>query len=183
MSINHIGDVSGGALLNQGSINAGAYSHIGEYFCMIFPVMIRSLMRYTSVGNVNNHHYANMEDPDAIYRRCRSQLLQAVQEDPNDYRDSLITRKGKWLKGTCQWILSSPMYTNWLQAEPGTPARLLWITGDPGKGKTMISLFLLNHGERINNEQSDRRPDRRKIIHFFAESTRGEIQVYRYFEL
>ncbi|KAH7091508.1 hypothetical protein FB567DRAFT_490488 [Paraphoma chrysanthemicola] len=46
------------------------------------------------------------------------------------------------VQGTCSWILSHPAYLTWLTAEE---TRLLWVTGEPGCGKTMLSTYLTDH--------------------------------------
>jgi hypothetical protein len=42
-------------------------------------------------------------------------------------------------KGTCQWILGHPLFVSWLEK---AKTALLWLTGPPGYGKTMLSFFL-----------------------------------------
>jgi len=55
-----------------------------------------------------------------------------------DYRNQLP----KPVEGTCSWILNDPQYMSWLTSnETG----LLWVTGEPGCGKTMLSLYLTEH--------------------------------------
>ncbi|KAF8249164.1 hypothetical protein K440DRAFT_660423 [Wilcoxina mikolae CBS 423.85] len=58
--------------------------------------------------------------------------------DPVDDREALITNKGRRVNGTCEWIKSNDAYRSWLVSQP----QLLRLTGGPGKGKTMISIFL-----------------------------------------
>ena len=71
-------------------------------------------------------------------RACLAAIFQALRTDPCDDREKLIQRKGSRADGTCQWITSNELYTSWLNARSG----LLWISGGPGKGKTMLSIFL-----------------------------------------
>jgi ankyrin repeat protein len=61
-----------------------------------------------------------------------------------DYRESVISAKGKRVEGTCEWILGHTNYHAWLNGD----IRLLWISGGPGKGKTMMSIFLTEHLEQ-----------------------------------
>ncbi|KAK3671637.1 hypothetical protein LTR78_008560 [Recurvomyces mirabilis] len=58
---------------------------------------------------------------------------------PEIDRTSLIALKGRRADGTCDWVVQHPSYQTWL-AGRGPP--LLWISGGPGKGKTMISIYL-----------------------------------------
>ncbi|KAF2195851.1 ankyrin [Zopfia rhizophila CBS 207.26] len=46
------------------------------------------------------------------------------------------------VQGTCSWILSHPQYLSWIKTEETT---LLWVTGEPGCGKTMLSAYLTEH--------------------------------------
>ena len=64
--------------------------------------------------------------------------------DPKDDREQLIQEKGLKADGTCEWIKSNTLYNTWLQS----PSQLLWLSGGPGKGKTMLSIFLAEELER-----------------------------------
>lgn len=56
-------------------------------------------------------------------------------------RESLLNSKGTRTTGTCEWIRDNETYRSWLESEnPDTD--FLWIYGGPGKGKTMLSIFL-----------------------------------------
>lgn len=55
-----------------------------------------------------------------------------------EYRASLPAR----VEGTCQWILSHPLCRDWIQ---DSTTRLLWISGYPGSGKTILSTYLLDY--------------------------------------
>ena len=55
--------------------------------------------------------------------------------DVSDYQSMLPTPA----KGTCQWILSHPVFISWLEKADNA---LLWLTGHPGCGKTILSFFL-----------------------------------------
>jgi ankyrin repeat protein len=46
------------------------------------------------------------------------------------------------VQGTCSWILNHPEYLTWINTEE---TRLLWVTGEPGCGKTMLSAYLTEH--------------------------------------
>ena len=69
----------------------------------------------------------------------------------------MISAKGSRIVGTCQWITYNGNYRFWLSAlgdndgdgdgDGGAP-RFLWISGRPGKGKTMMSVFLTEELER-----------------------------------
>ena len=58
--------------------------------------------------------------------------------DPSIDRDRITRTKGDRTPGTCYWITQNAEYQLWLTGDSG----LLWIRGGPGKGKTMMSIFL-----------------------------------------
>ena len=64
--------------------------------------------------------------------------------DPRDDRQHLVNTKGSRVNGTCEWIKSNTLYDSWLHSH----SQLLWLSGGPGKGKTMLSVFLAEELER-----------------------------------
>ncbi|EHK17755.1 uncharacterized protein TRIVIDRAFT_160757, partial [Trichoderma virens Gv29-8] len=58
---------------------------------------------------------------------------------PEVDRKSLITLKGRRVNGTCEWLIQHPSYQGWL-ADANLP--ILWISGGPGKGKTMLAIYI-----------------------------------------
>ncbi|KAI9778406.1 MAG: hypothetical protein M1816_004104 [Peltula sp. TS41687] len=58
---------------------------------------------------------------------------------PEVDRKSLIALKGRRVDGTCEWLTQHPHYQGWL-ADANHP--LLWISGGPGKGKTMLAIYI-----------------------------------------
>ncbi|KAF7504607.1 hypothetical protein GJ744_002034 [Endocarpon pusillum] len=55
--------------------------------------------------------------------------------DPRDDKDRIEDTKGGLLEEAYRWILENPDYQQWRYNEQN---RLLWVKGDPGKGKTML---------------------------------------------
>jgi hypothetical protein len=93
-------------------------------------------------------------DGETSEERCRKSLFLT---DPEIDRQRLLDRKGERVAGTCEWILEDPTYQSWLQDDP----ELLWICGDAGKGKTMMSVFLTQTLEGKNRDN---------IIYYFCNS-------------
>lgn len=58
------------------------------------------------------------------------------------------------MPGTCEWIKNNATYRAWLtcggndDCENYNNSRLLWISGGPGKGKMMLSIFLTEELEK-----------------------------------
>jgi hypothetical protein len=71
----------------------------------------------------------------------------------------VISTKGTRVAGTCEWITHNKTYKSWLDSDDdgNGDTRLLWISGGPGKGKTMLSVFLTQelqrHTARIPNSE------------------------------
>jgi hypothetical protein len=59
--------------------------------------------------------------------------------DPRVEKDRIELNKDKLLKECYSWILDNPDFRRWRDSEK---AKLLWIKGDPGKGKTMMMIAL-----------------------------------------
>jgi nucleoside phosphorylase len=58
---------------------------------------------------------------------------------PDVDRKSLIALKGRRVDGTCEWVTKHHHYQEWLS---DTSQPLLWISGGPGKGKTMLAIYI-----------------------------------------
>ncbi|KAF4264238.1 hypothetical protein KXV68_007120 [Aspergillus fumigatus] len=80
--------------------------------------------------------------------RCRNALFLS---DPYVDRECLISEKGTRVAGTCEWITQHESYRAWLYGD--TP--FLWISGGPGRGKTMLSIFLTEELERVVQNVED----------------------------
>ncbi|KAL7909564.1 hypothetical protein GGI35DRAFT_387121 [Trichoderma velutinum] len=93
-------------------------------------------------GDINN--YAS-EPHQSKSDACRNALFLA---DPIVDRETLKSTKGRRTAGTCEWIRDNETYQSWLDGD----VQCLWITGGPGKGKTMLSVFLTEELERRTHE-------------------------------
>ncbi|KAK0766416.1 hypothetical protein N5P37_000139, partial [Trichoderma harzianum] len=90
---------------------------------------------------------------------CREAIL---LKDPLIYRESLKNDKGERASGTCEWILENEIYRSWLNGDE----HCLWICGGPGKGKTMLSIFLTEELERKQHERGDDQDT--TLLYFFC---------------
>ncbi|RFU30781.1 hypothetical protein B7463_g5552, partial [Scytalidium lignicola] len=59
--------------------------------------------------------------------------------------------KGERAAGTCEWLLKTEEFQDWLT---GTSLELLWLTGVPGIGKTVISCFVVEELQRTVKENN-----------------------------
>ena len=67
--------------------------------------------------------------------------------------------KSKLIAGTCSWILQNADYNSWKNSNKS----LLWISGGPGKGKTMLAIFITEELEKMAQAQEDA-----KLIYYFC---------------
>ncbi|CAI7596263.1 unnamed protein product [Penicillium bialowiezense] len=92
------------------------------------------------------------EEPhEALQRKidkCRETLFLT---DPQVDREALRSTKGQRTIGTCEWIRDNETYKSWVHGD----LRSLWISGGPGKGKTMISIFISEELERVAADTTD----------------------------
>src|SRR6266702_5260426 len=84
-------------------------------------------------------------DADKETADCRNALYLT---NPHVDRENLRSAKRTRVAGTCEWIRNNSMYQSWLDGN----TQLLWISGGPGKGKTMLSIFLTEELESISQK-------------------------------
>ncbi|KAK0723463.1 NACHT domain-containing protein [Lasiosphaeria miniovina] len=75
--------------------------------------------------------------------------LQYIQHlrltDPRDDKKRIEHDKGGLLECSYRWVLQKPEFTQWRDNQG---SRLLWILGDPGKGKTMLLCGIIDQLRR-----------------------------------
>src|SRR5436190_10770933 len=115
-------------------INAfGSPGHVGAMYVSIRAnVYFDLLMRSIPV-------------PVVMDERDRACLQALFVTDPRDDMAKIQDTNDKLLEGTCSWILSDPTYNEWLC---NNQSQILWIHGDPGKGKTMLAISQSYNADR-----------------------------------
>lgn len=80
---------------------------------------------------------------------------------------TIESTKDKLLKNSCAWIHDDPAFLDWWNEEG---SRFLWIHGDPGKGKTMMTIALISSiSERLASGASG------VLSFFFCQNTVPEL--------
>lgn len=101
------------------------------------------------------------------------QAYRKTEEDKKCLRDLYITdprmdkrrienTKGGLVQNSWRWILNHPDYETWLHDDD---KRLLWIKGDPGKGKTMLLCGLVDEITKRAAQSGD------AVSYFFCQAT------------
>lgn len=110
-------------------------------------------------GNVYNHSSDGTSD------RCLADLRPT---DPRDDKIRLEKTKGGLLRDSYSWILENDQFKVWLD-DDDPQGRLLWITGDPGKGKTMLICGILD--ELASHTRKKNPESKRLLSYFFCQGT------------
>ncbi|KAI2791708.1 Vegetative incompatibility protein HET-E-1 [Penicillium oxalicum] len=78
----------------------------------------------------------NIGDQDRQSRdRCREYF---AVTDPRDVKTNIHQTRGAPLKESYEWILHHHQFQCWRDGNNSNDSQVLWIKGDPGKGKTML---------------------------------------------
>ncbi|KAH8744604.1 hypothetical protein F5883DRAFT_21603 [Diaporthe sp. PMI_573] len=85
--------------------------------------------------------------------------------DPCDDKKRIEETNGGLLKDSYRWILENSDFHRWRN---DTQSRLLWIKGDPGKGKTMLLCGIIN-------ELSNSMAKTNQLSYFFCQATDSRI--------
>ncbi|KAL8903148.1 MAG: hypothetical protein Q9207_004117 [Kuettlingeria erythrocarpa] len=115
-----------------------------------------------------NEDQGQLSDIEIALSNIRESLVTLDQRDVIDwldaveYQDEYDKHISLHLNGACEWILSHPVYQKW-QASERTDggAKVLWIHGPAGFGKTVLSAWLTWH-----IRQASKIP----IAHYFSSS-------------
>jgi hypothetical protein len=106
------------------------------------------------------------------FRRLRDEihkLERCVQDiystDPRDDKKRIEETKGGLLAASYRWVLDNTTFQHWRQ-DPHS--RLLWVKGDPGKGKTMLLCGIVN-------ELHSSLPNNALLSYFFCQATDSRI--------
>jgi hypothetical protein len=83
-------------------------------------------------GEGVNGAFRRLMEEANILNRCLQDLRLS---DPRDDKKLIEDTKGGLLQGSYRWVLNNDSFQQW---HNNPQSRLLWIKGDPGKGKTML---------------------------------------------
>ncbi|KAF4422212.1 vegetatible incompatibility HET-E-1 [Fusarium acutatum] len=97
---------------------------------------------------------------DEKYNKCLRDLRET---DPRDDKSRIEEIKGGLLKDAYRWILENDKFQEWYNA---SQSQLLWIKGDPGKGKTMLLCGLINELEKKHSSI---------LSYFFCQATEAQL--------
>ncbi|KAF2258299.1 WD40 repeat-like protein [Lojkania enalia] len=129
-----------------------AYSLLG-----IFDVYIP--IRY---GEGMASAFKRLEDEIDTVKKCIQDLWLT---DPRDDKKRIEDTKGGLIDGSYLWILKNSAFQRWRNDQH---SQLLWIKGDPGKGKTMLLCGIVNELKK-SIDKTD------LLSYFFCQATDSRI--------
>ncbi|RSL40077.1 hypothetical protein CEP54_016197 [Fusarium duplospermum] len=119
----------------------------------------RELVAVLPVADVPNPCKLNSVQDDED-KQCLRDLRET---DPRDDKTRIEATKGGLLRDSYRWILDHDDFRRW-RDDP--QSQLLWIKGDPGKGKTMLLCGII--------DELGKDPDRR-LSYFFCQATEARL--------
>ncbi|EED11950.1 ankyrin repeat-containing protein, putative [Talaromyces stipitatus ATCC 10500] len=95
---------------------------------------VNSTLEKTFEQRENHHHDQIMRYATEDQRRCHQVFKTSTYEKFKNINPNRV-------EGTCEWVLKSPEYLRWWNA---THNDLLWISADPGCGKSVLAKSLID---------------------------------------
>ncbi|KAL2782885.1 WD40-repeat-containing domain protein [Aspergillus keveii] len=106
-------------------------------------------------------------DPIVFTDEDKACLRDLLVTDPEAERRRIEATKGGLLDGSFRWALRSAEFQKW---HSSPQSQLLWIKGDPGKGKTMLMIGIINE----LSQQIQSRPAQ-SIAYFLCQATDAKL--------
>ncbi|KAK7592437.1 hypothetical protein V3481_007055 [Fusarium oxysporum f. sp. vasinfectum] len=101
---------------------------------------------------------------------ARDCLRALFLSDPFEDMQEMKRKKGRRATGTCDWILGTEALTTWLDnkhdaTSSSPPSEILWLYGNPGTGKSTMSIFLAEELSQIFSATTQK-----TLAYFFCDS-------------
>ena len=112
------------------------------------------------------------EGTEEAFRRLRDKIQKRNEclrdlrpTDPRDDKKRIEDTKGGLLEGSYRWVLTNKSFRQW-HNDP--QSQLLWIKGDPGKGKTMLLCGIIDELQKTTASTAC-------VAYFFCQATDSRI--------
>lgn len=118
---------------------------VGDY-AKIFQGNITNVTNNFDVSKANQKRERDEEQKNIRDEEVRKALRIIINAEPRipipvDHRRKLEDKKGKVLSGTCGWLHNHTTFKTFISSDNDD---ILWIHGNPGKGKSMLALSLID---------------------------------------
>ncbi|KAH7009467.1 heterokaryon incompatibility protein-domain-containing protein [Microdochium trichocladiopsis] len=104
---------------------------------------------------------------DTVSEAAKQCIADLRVTDPRHDKRRIENMKGSLLRDSYFWVLDNPDFRQW---RDNNDQRLLWVKGDPGKGKTMLLCGIIDELERMRTEGQI-------LSYFFFQATDGRINT------
>ncbi|KAL3599804.1 hypothetical protein FPOAC2_04032 [Fusarium poae] len=113
---------------------------------------------HSAIETQTQHQEKRHQDDEA--KQCLKDLRET---DPRDDKTRIQETKGGLLRDSYRWILDNDDFQQW---RDNPQSQLLWIKGDPGKGKTMLLCGII---DELEKEPGNR------LSYFFCQATEARL--------
>ncbi|EHK19869.1 uncharacterized protein TRIVIDRAFT_46923 [Trichoderma virens Gv29-8] len=117
----------------------------------------------TTINQVDFHYHSPNDKTREDDTKCLADLRIT---DPRDDKTRIEATKGGLFEDSYRWILEHSDFRQWRDDER---SRLLWIKGDPGKGKTMLLCGIVN--ELSSETRLEDQKANTLLSYFFCQAT------------
>ncbi|KAF2030406.1 NACHT-domain-containing protein [Setomelanomma holmii] len=135
-----------------------AYSLSGIFDVDIAPVY----------GEGGEEAFRRLHDKIREQEECRQKREECLRDlyatDPREDKKRIEETKGGLLADSYRWALDNTTFQEW---QRDTHDRLLWVKGNPGKGKTMLLCGIINKLQKAANDAT--------VSYFFCQATDSRI--------
>ena len=136
------------------SAESSTYKAVGSHVVLLIKGALKPVeMACMLATGINPTSESDMLTVSKEYSKCMRALGPSTP-DATRYKIS------RWVPGTCTWLLDDSRYLEWIN---GSEKALLWVTGAPGSGKTVLSSFVI---DQIESTKSSR-----NVGFFFADDS------------
>ena len=105
---------------------------------------------------------SSIRPSESVSNRCLRDLRVT---DPREDRERIEGDKDRLLRDCYAWVLEDASFQQWRSQDA---SRLLWIKGDPGKGKTMMTMGVIAELSRGARRDEIRPPPPRTMSRMLA---------------
>ncbi|KAI6768499.1 hypothetical protein HG531_010688 [Fusarium graminearum] len=115
--------------------------------------------------SVTTREHARWQRQDRLDEKDNECLRELRVTNPSKDKKSILFSKGGLFYDSYRWIMESKEYQQWLKKDNNN---LLWIKGDPGKGKTMLLAGIIEELERSAPKT---------VFYFFCQATEPRLRT------
>ncbi|KFY11687.1 hypothetical protein V491_07098 [Pseudogymnoascus sp. VKM F-3775] len=141
-------------------------------------IYARNAHHNQNAGNVTYDYGSNSNNPTFIFKSMSKYFLGISSEmyrgPANDRsredKRRIEDKNGGLLKDSYRWILEHSVFQQWRDDKQG---RMLWIKGDPGKGKTMLLCGIVNELSPLTKLSDEKATT--LLSYFFCQATDSRI--------